>query len=120
MSRSACSIRTRSRSIPSPSGTPSSPSSGLTAPAHHDGVLVYPFADGWFVIAADDRSLIGSRLVAIGSTPVAQVEAALRPLVPADNESGKLDGLQFPMSNVEILHGLGIVKDPAFQMRTSR
>ncbi|HSS34950.1 MAG TPA: hypothetical protein VLR93_01655 [Patescibacteria group bacterium] len=87
--------------------------SGFTAAFHQYGVLLYPFADGWFVIAADDRSLIGSRLVAIGSTPVAQVEAALRPLVPADNESGKLDGLQFPMSSVEYLHGLGIVKDPA-------
>ncbi len=37
----------------------------------------------------------------------------MRPLVPADNESGKLDGLQGSMTTVEFLHGLGIVDDPA-------
>lgn len=86
--------------------------SWLTAASHHYGVLVYPFADGWFVVRAVDPALVGSRLVSIGGTPVADIEAALRPLVPADNESGKLDGMQGLMSSVEYLHGLGIVKDP--------
>jgi hypothetical protein len=64
-------------------------------------------------VRAKDPTLVGSRLVSIGGHPVAEVEAALRPLVPADNESGKLDGLAGSMSNVEFLHGLGIVDDPA-------
>ena len=41
-----------------------------------------------------------------------QVESALRPLVPADNESGKLIGMQDELSTVEFLHGLGFVDDP--------
>ncbi len=86
--------------------------SWFTAPFHSYDVLVYPFADGWFVDRATDPSLIGSRLISIGGTPTADVEAAMRPLVPADNESGELDGLQYPMTSVEFLHGLGIVKDP--------
>jgi len=87
--------------------------SWLTAPSHTYDMLAYPFADGWFVVRASDPSLVGSRVVSIDGTPIAQVEATMRPLVPADNESGELDGLQVPMSSVELLHGTGIVADPA-------
>ncbi len=76
-------------------------------------LLLYRFADGWFVIRAKDASLVGSRVVSIGGHPIDEVEAALRPLVPADNESGELNGLGPAMSTVEFLHGLGIVDDPA-------
>jgi hypothetical protein len=87
--------------------------SGLTAPQplHAYELLFYPFSDGWFVIRAKDPTLVGSRLVSIGGTPVAKVEAALRPLVPSDNESGELDAMQGLMSYVEYLHGAGIVTD---------
>jgi hypothetical protein len=87
--------------------------SGMGGHFHYYGALFYPFADGWFVVRAMDPSLVGLRLVSIGGHPVNDVEAALRPLVPADNESGELDGLQGAMSTVEFLHGLGIVEDPA-------
>ena len=87
--------------------------SGMSGPFHYYDAYFYPFADGWFVVRAKDPTLVGSRLVSIGGHPVMDVEAALRPLVPADNESGKLDGLQYPMSTVEFLHGVGIVGDPA-------
>ncbi len=80
---------------------------------HAYGVLLYPFSDGWYVVKASDPTLVGSRVVSIGGHPIADVEAAMRPLVPADNESGKLDGMQEPMSTVEYLHGLGLVDDPA-------
>jgi hypothetical protein len=86
--------------------------SGLTGPFHAYDVLLYPFSDGWFVDEARDLGLIGDRVVSIGGHPIADVEAAMRPLVPADNESGELDGLQV-ISTVEYLHGLGIVDDPA-------
>ncbi len=79
---------------------------------HAYDVVLYPFSDGWFVVRAKDKSLVGDRVVSIGGHPIAEVEAALRPLVPADNESGELDGLQV-ISTVEYLHGLGIVDDPA-------
>ena len=47
-----------------------------------------------------DESLEGS-----SGMPAAAVEAALRPLVPSDNESGELDALEGPMLYVEYLHG---------------
>ncbi len=87
--------------------------SSLSGPFHSYDVVVYPFKDGWFVLRAKDPTLVGSRLVSIGGHPTADVEAAMRPLVPADNESGKLDGLEGSMTTVEFLHGLGIVDDPA-------
>ncbi len=86
---------------------------GPPGPLHAYDVLSYPFSDGWFVIRAKDQRLIGSRLVSIGGRPISEVEATMRPLVPADNESGELDGLQGLMSYVEFLHGAGIVSDPA-------
>jgi hypothetical protein len=87
--------------------------SWFTFPANEYEMMAYPFADGWFVVVAKDPSLVGSRLVSINGTPITEVEAAMRPLIPADNESGELDGLQYPVSSVEYLHGLGIVDDPA-------
>jgi hypothetical protein len=80
---------------------------------HAYGVLFYPFADGWWTIRATDPSLVGTRLVSIGGTPIEEIEAALRPLVPADNESGELDGLEGLLSFFEYLHGLGFVDDMA-------
>jgi hypothetical protein len=80
---------------------------------HAYEVLFYKFSDGWFVIAAKDKSLVGTRLISIGGHPVAEVEATLRTLVPFDNESGFLDAVQGPFSFVEYLHGSGIVADPA-------
>lgn len=73
---------------------------------------MYRFPEGWFVVLAKDPSLVGSRLVSIGGTPIEQVERALRPLVAADNETGKLPGMQDILSLVEFLHGLGFVDDP--------
>ncbi len=88
--------------------------SGLSGPFHLYNLLPYRFADGWSVIQDDeDISLVGTRLVSIGGHPIVDIEAAMRPLVPADNESGKLDGLQVPMITVEFLHGLGLIDDPA-------
>ena len=85
--------------------------SSLVGAFHYYPAFAYRFPEGWFVVAARDESLVGSRLVSIGGTPVEQVESALRPLVPADNESGELIGVEDAMSTVELLHGLGIVDD---------
>ena len=80
---------------------------------HAYEVFTYKFSDGWFVIAAKDKSLVGSRLVSIGGHPIAEVEATLRPLVPHDNEDGFLLNGALALSYVEFLHGTGIVADPA-------
>lgn len=85
--------------------------SGVYGPTHVYPFYAYAFPEGWFVVAARDETLVGSRLVSIGGTLVKQVESALRPLVPADNESGELIGVEDQLSTVEVLHGLGFVDD---------
>lgn len=80
---------------------------------HAYEVLFYKFSDGWFTVAAKDKSLIGSRLISIGGHSTDEVESTLRPLVPHDNEMGFLDGVEGQFSYVEYLHGSGIVADPA-------
>jgi hypothetical protein len=80
---------------------------------HAYEVFFYKFSDGWFVIAAKDKSLVGSRLVSVGGHAVAEVEATLRPMVPHDNESGFLLNGALALSFVEFLHGSGVVADPA-------
>ena len=76
-------------------------------------VVLYPFSDGVFVVRAGDPTLVGARLVSIGGVAVDEVRKRLAPLVPHDNESGLLDGIEGLLSSVEFLHGAGIVADPA-------
>jgi hypothetical protein len=80
---------------------------------HPYEVLFYKFSDGWFTVAAKDKSLIGSRLISIAGHPVDEVESTLRALIPHDNEMGFLEGVAEAFSLVEFLHGSGIVADPA-------
>jgi hypothetical protein len=75
-------------------------------------VWLYRFAEGLSVIGAKDPSLIGARLIAINGVAAADVEARIRPLLPADNESAELNGM-YLVSYVDYLHGLGIVDDTA-------
>lgn len=79
---------------------------------HYYPMMLYRFADGWFVVSATDASLVGSRVVSVGGIPMDEVEQRLTPLVPHDNESGLLEGLEWLVTSVEYLHGTGIVADP--------
>jgi hypothetical protein len=91
-------------------------------PARIYPVWMYRFPEGWFVVRAKNESLIGARLISIGGRPIDQIETALRPLIPSDNESGELTGLQDVLPTSEFLHGLGIVRDlakPAFVLSKS-
>jgi hypothetical protein len=85
---------------------------GTGAGFHFYDALFYRFSDGWYVIAAADPALVGTRLISIGGHGLAAVEDALRPLIPHDNESGFWDN-EDVFSKVEYLHGSGIVDDPA-------
>ena len=85
----------------------------LSGPLHLYPVQAYHFPEGWFLVVAPDPSLVGTRLVAVGGTPIEEVERALRPLVPADNESGELIGVHDRLPTLEFLQGLGIVDDPS-------
>ncbi len=100
---------------------------GLTKPDgplafHFYQLQLYRFDEGWFVVRAKDPSLVGSQLVSIGGVPVADVVTKVSTLIPADNPSGKSNGLDNWLTAVEYLHGLGIVKDPKvpqFVVRTA-
>jgi hypothetical protein len=89
--------------------------SGLSSPTPDRlyALLLYRFSDGWFVIRAADSTLVGMRLLSIGGVPIEEVEKRLTPLVPHDNKSGLLDGMQGMVSSVSFLHGAGIVATPA-------
>ncbi|HEY3336290.1 MAG TPA: hypothetical protein VGK16_13745 [Candidatus Limnocylindrales bacterium] len=84
-------------------------------------IVTHRFADGFFITGAVDASLVGSRIDAIDGTTIDAVEAKIRPLIAADNESGKLDALgvsgvdpesERRMGSPNVLHGLGIIGDP--------
>jgi hypothetical protein len=80
---------------------------------HRIALNAYPwrlwrFPEGYYVIGATDRSLVGARLVAVAGKPVEDVEALLRPLVTRDNDSSLAFGLPYYLVSAEVLHGLGI------------
>jgi hypothetical protein len=94
----------------------------FVAPGDSFPIVTHRFAEGFFITAANDSTLVGSRIDAIDGTAIATVEAKLRPLIAADNESGKLDALGVSgvdpeadrrMGSPNVLHGLGIIADPA-------
>jgi len=83
-------------------------------PAHTRQLHLYPlrlydFADGVYVIDAVDRSLVGSRLVAIEGMPAAQVFDRVEPLVPRDNDWNLRGMAPHFVLTAEVLDGLGIV-----------
>ncbi|HJU48196.1 MAG TPA: hypothetical protein VJ689_08690 [Gaiellaceae bacterium] len=84
-------------------------------PSHSRPLRLYPlrlydFPDGLRVIGATSRQdLVGKRLTAVNGTPVARVVAAVRPLVPHDNEWSRRHLLPEWIVTQEVLQGLGIV-----------
>ena len=48
-------------------------------------VRLYEFADGWYVLDAADRTLVGARVTGVAGRPVADVARLLAPAVPRDN-----------------------------------
>jgi len=80
-------------------------------PTHKYALVLYGFDEGWFVIRAEDPSLVGSRLVSINGVPAVDVFDRLAPLVPHDNPTAQLSGVEWLISSVEHLHGAGIVSD---------
>jgi hypothetical protein len=80
---------------------------------HMYPLRLYDFADGLYVLGSiGGEDLTGRKLVAISGTPVADVVARIRPLVPHDNESGRRWLLPEFVVTAEVLRGLGIVTGP--------
>ena len=83
-------------------------------PSHRRVLHVYPirlytFADGTYVVGqAGGSDLLRSRLVAVNGRPLADVQAAVRPLVPHDNDSTLTLRVNTYLDTAEVLHGLGV------------
>jgi hypothetical protein len=84
---------------------------GNVRPLHLYPIRLYRFADGVFVVDAEDRAIVGHRLVAVGGTPVERVFALVDPLVPHDNAWTVRGMAPHYVLTAEVLHGLGILDE---------
>jgi hypothetical protein len=82
---------------------------GNVRPLHLYPIRLYRFADGVFVVDADDKGLVGRRLVAVDGTPAERVFELVDPLVPHDNAWNTRGMAPHYVLTAEVLHGLGIV-----------
>jgi hypothetical protein len=82
---------------------------GNARPLHLYPIRLYRFADGVFVVDAEDRGLVGRRLVAVDGMPVERVFELVDPLVPHDNAWNTRGMAPHYALTAEVLHGLGIV-----------
>lgn len=80
---------------------------------HYYGLLPYEFPDGEYVVAALDKSLVGSQVLRIGNTPIDQVRTLLSPLVNHDNESSMRHLRAIYTTVPEFLRSKGIITDVA-------
>jgi hypothetical protein len=82
---------------------------GNVRPLHLYPIRLYRFADGVFVVDADDKALVGRRLVAVDGTPAERVFELVDPLVPHDNVWNTRGMAPHYVLTAEMLHGLDIV-----------
>jgi len=78
-------------------------------PLHLYPIRLYRFADGVFVVDAEDKGLVGRRLVAVDGTPAERVFELVEPLVPHDNAWNTRGMAPHYVLTAEVLHGLGVV-----------
>jgi hypothetical protein len=81
---------------------------GNVRPLHLYPIRLYHFADGVYVVDAEDGSLVGDRLVAIDGVPVDRVFELVEPLTPHDNPSNTRGMAPHYVLTAEVLDGLGI------------
>jgi hypothetical protein len=63
-------------------------------------------------VPADDRSLLGARLLAIDGRPVAQVLARLRPVMDAQDAELRTEEALGGLDEASLLHWLGVTRSP--------
>lgn len=73
------------------------------------------FSDGLRIVStpAAHASLLGGRVVSIGSTPVAQAVTAISPLIPADNPMWVLRALPAFLRSPGYLCAAGLIRHPS-------
>ncbi|WP_297764909.1 tetratricopeptide repeat protein [uncultured Muriicola sp.] len=82
-------------------------------PIHQLQVVLYEYDDGIFVqgVHKDYPNILGAKLLAIEGMPVKDVLKAMRPVVPAENDSYlKAYGLHY-LNFPEFLHAQGVIKE---------
>jgi Peptidase family S41 len=85
---------------------------GDRRPQHAYPVQLYAFSDGVYVVGqVGGRNLLRARLVAINGHPLADLLAAVRPLVPHDNDETLALLAPAYLNTPEVLHGLHLVPD---------
>jgi hypothetical protein len=80
---------------------------------HAFPLWLHEFDDGVFVVDADRSDLVGTELVAIDGVDVDEVLAAVTPLIGYDNEWTIRARRPAFIVSASVLHGLGLVADPA-------
>jgi dienelactone hydrolase len=89
---------------------PLDPSNGRVL--HMYPVRLYTFEDGTYVVGqVGGTDLLRARLVAVNGRPLADVVAAVSPLVPRDNDSTLRLRVNTFLDTAEVLHGLGVAPD---------
>jgi Peptidase family S41 len=83
--------------------------SSHTRPLHLYPIRLYHFADGLFVVDAEDRALVRSRLVAIEGAPVERVLELVGVLTPSDNPWNTRGMAPHYLLTAEVLDGLGVI-----------
>ena len=85
----------------------------LQLPIHAYSLKLYDFTDGLYVIGAQDASLVGARLVAIGAKPLAEIRTELLSVIPHENDAGDRSSLPYVATQPDVLAGLGLAPDTA-------
>jgi tetratricopeptide (TPR) repeat protein len=72
------------------------------------------FVEGTFITASapELRELLGAQVLRIGDHALADVEAALAPLVPRDNEQWLQRVVPLRLRELPLLHALGVLDEP--------
>ena len=88
---------------------------------HLYDLRLYLFPDGVRVVTADDPDLVGARVVSIGSTPIEEAVARVRPYASHDDDSTIDVVTPMLLMTPEVLVATGVVEDrdrPGFELET--
>jgi hypothetical protein len=82
-------------------------------------IAVYEFEEGVFITAAlaPHQDVVGSEIVAVNGHPIADVLAALEPLIPRDGPATVPGFRPIYFARTSVLRGLGLIEEGTVPMR---